>query len=77
MVLRVAIDDEKSKRKAMTVVAAVQGKHQSSILHCNFLLQCIGFRELIRYLIAGVESVAVDLKERKITVIGDADHHRQ
>jgi len=45
MVLKVAIDDEKSKRKAMTAVAAVEG----------------------------VESVAVDLKERKITVIGDAD----
>lgn len=45
MVLKVAIDDEKSKRRAMQTVAGVEG----------------------------VESVAVDMKEKKITVIGDAD----
>lgn len=28
---------------------------------------------MITYLIAGVESVAVDMKEKKITVIGEAD----
>jgi len=45
MVLKVSIEDEKSKRRAMTAVAAVEG----------------------------VESVAVDMKDRKMTVIGDAD----
>ncbi|GLJ10211.1 hypothetical protein SUGI_0124130 [Cryptomeria japonica] len=45
MVLKVTIEDEKSKRKAFKVVAGVEG----------------------------VDSVAVDMKEKKITVIGDAD----
>jgi len=45
MVLKVAIDDEKSKRRVMQTVAGVEG----------------------------VESVSVDMKEKKITVIGEAD----
>lgn len=43
--LKVAIDDEKSKIRAMRTIAGVQG----------------------------VESVAVNMKDRKITVIGEAD----
>ncbi|GLJ10201.1 hypothetical protein SUGI_0123930 [Cryptomeria japonica] len=45
MVLQLTIEDEKRKRKALKVVAAVEG----------------------------VDSVAVDMKENKITVIGDVD----
>ncbi|GLJ10209.1 hypothetical protein SUGI_0124110 [Cryptomeria japonica] len=45
MVLKVTIHDEKSKRKALKVVSAVEG----------------------------VDSVAVDMKENKITIIGEAD----
>ncbi|KAH9306035.1 hypothetical protein KI387_010439, partial [Taxus chinensis] len=45
IVLRLAIDDDNSKRKALKAVAGVQG----------------------------VVSVAVDMKEKKITVIGDVD----
>ncbi|KAH9306027.1 hypothetical protein KI387_010431 [Taxus chinensis] len=45
MVLKVSIEDEKSKRRALEAVAGVQG----------------------------VDSVAIDMKENKITVIGEAD----
>ncbi|GLJ10202.1 hypothetical protein SUGI_0123940 [Cryptomeria japonica] len=45
MVLQLTIEDEKRKRKALKVVAAVEG----------------------------VDSVAVDMKEKKMTVIGEAD----
>lgn len=45
MVLKVSIEDERSKRRVMQIVAGVEG----------------------------VESVAVDMKEKKITVIGEAD----
>ncbi|GLJ10214.1 hypothetical protein SUGI_0124180 [Cryptomeria japonica] len=45
MVLKLSIEDEKSKRRAFKAVAGVEG----------------------------VDSVTVDMKERKITVIGDAD----
>ncbi|KAH9304403.1 hypothetical protein KI387_008807 [Taxus chinensis] len=45
IVLKVAIEDDISKRKALKAVAGVQG----------------------------VDSVAVDMKEKKITVIGDVD----
>ncbi|GLJ48159.1 hypothetical protein SUGI_1016930 [Cryptomeria japonica] len=45
MVLKLAIEDEKRKRKALKVVAVVEG----------------------------VDSVAVDMKEKTMTVIGEAD----
>jgi hypothetical protein len=45
MVLKLAIDDEKNKRRAMRAIAGMEG----------------------------VESVAVDMKEKKITVIGETD----
>ncbi|GLJ10213.1 hypothetical protein SUGI_0124170 [Cryptomeria japonica] len=45
MVLKVTIEDEKRKRKALKVVAEVEG----------------------------VDSVAVEMKDNKITVIGEAD----
>lgn len=35
MVLKVAIEDEKSKRMAMRVVAVVEGKYHSNIILCN------------------------------------------
>ncbi|XP_057856547.1 heavy metal-associated isoprenylated plant protein 39 [Cryptomeria japonica] len=45
IVLKLALDDESTKRKALKLAAGVQG----------------------------VDSVAVDMKERKMTVIGDVD----
>ncbi|GLJ10210.1 hypothetical protein SUGI_0124120 [Cryptomeria japonica] len=45
IVLKLSIEDEKSKKRALKAVAGVQG----------------------------VESVAVDMKEKKMTVIGEAD----
>eukprot|EP01018_Ginkgo_biloba_P027500 Gb_25180 [translate_table: standard] len=45
MVLKLEIHDESSKRKALKVVAGVEG----------------------------VDSVSIDMKEKKITVIGEAD----
>ncbi|XP_057853767.1 heavy metal-associated isoprenylated plant protein 39-like isoform X2 [Cryptomeria japonica] len=46
IVLKLAIEDEKRKRKALKMVAVVEG----------------------------VDSVAVDMKEKTMTVIGEADH---
>jgi len=44
MVLKVAIEDEKRKRRAMRAVAAVEGKYQSNIVHCNSHYTELGFK---------------------------------
>ncbi|KAH9290516.1 hypothetical protein KI387_034633 [Taxus chinensis] len=58
MVLKVDLNCDKCKQRAMKTVASIQ-----EILYCGCIF---GF-------VAGVESVQSDMKEQKITVIGDAD----
>ncbi|BAU02236.1 hypothetical protein VIGAN_11171900 [Vigna angularis var. angularis] len=84
VVLKVDVQDEKIRKKAMQRVCGISGKESQHSTISAMLIICFNFvaqgknqieqkNEFFGMIFSGVESVSVDMKDNKITVIGDVD----
>lgn len=71
--MKLDLHDDRDKQKAMRSISGISGIINHAFCFCFFLFSACHTEIEGEYVVVGIDSIAMDMKERKMTVIGNVD----